>query len=199
MVSPSPQIRFLMGSQPNVHHKYFELARAKVIVFDPGHEPQGEKPVVKSDDHDNLWWCWRGTSPRLLSLISWTHHAKRHNIKALPHQDWKEYILFCLQAVNYLTSTHNEQCKTSQNLIKRQRQGPSADGKWLTQLIKLPGVRLNMASLSHHLQKGWDLLHISIVFFPHSPFCLWCIYYVDPYLFFFFHKGVYAHILMSTD
>lgn len=35
----------------------------------------------------------------------------------------------CLQAVNYLTSTHNEQCKTSQNLIKRQRRGPGTDGK----------------------------------------------------------------------
>lgn len=75
-------------------------------------------------------------------------------------------FFFCLQAVNYLTSTHNEQCKTSRNLIKRQRQGPSADGKWLTQLIKHPSVRLNMASLSHHLQKGWDPLHIYIFPFP---------------------------------
>lgn len=58
-------------------------------------------------------------------------------------------FFFCLQAVNYLTSTHNEQCKTSQNLIKRQWRGPSADGKWLTQLIKHRGVRLNMASQSH--------------------------------------------------
>lgn len=63
----------------------------------------------------------------------------------------------CLQAVNYLTSTHNEQCKTSQNLIKRQRRGPSADGKWLTQLIKHPSVGLNMASPSHHLRKRWEL------------------------------------------
>lgn len=75
-------------------------------------------------------------------------------------------FFFCLQAVNYLTSTHNEQCKTSRNLIKRQRQGPSADGKWLTQLIKHPSVRLNMASLSHHLEKGWDPLRISIFPFP---------------------------------
>lgn len=75
-------------------------------------------------------------------------------------------FFFCLQAVNYLTSTHNEQCKTSRNLIKRQRQRPIADGKWLTQLIKHPSVRLNMASLSHHLQKGWDPLHISIFPFP---------------------------------
>lgn len=57
-------------------------------------------------------------------------------------------LFFCLQAVNYLTSTHNEQCKTSQNLIKRQWRGPGADGKWLTQLIKHCGVRLNMASQS---------------------------------------------------
>lgn len=75
-------------------------------------------------------------------------------------------FVFCLQAVNYLTSTHNEQCKTSRNLIKRQRQGPSADGKWLTQLIKHPSVRLNMASLSHHLKYGWVPLHISIFPFP---------------------------------
>lgn len=74
-------------------------------------------------------------------------------------------FVFCLQAVNYLTSTHNEQCKTSRNLIKRQRQGPSADGKWLTQLIKHPSVKLNMASLSH-LKYGWVPLHISIFPFP---------------------------------
>lgn len=78
----------------------------------------------------------------------------------------RTFFFFCLQAVNYLTSTHNEQCKTSRNLIKRQRQGPSADGKWLTQLIKHPSVRLNMASLSHHLKYGWDPLHISIFPFP---------------------------------
>ena len=98
-----------------------------------------------------------------------TMQSEWHDIKVLPHQDWKVYIpfsfFFCLQAVNYLTSTHNEQCKTSQNLIKRQRQGPSADGKWLTQLIKHPSVRLNMASLSHHLKYGWDPLRISIFTF----------------------------------
>lgn len=63
------------------------------------------------------------------------------------------FPFFCLQAVNYLTSTHNEQCKTSQNLIKRQWRGPSADGKWLTQLIKHRGVRLNMASQSWRKKK----------------------------------------------
>lgn len=91
-----------------------------------------------------------------VSLHSSPGHAmrKRRDIKALPHQDWKGLHsffspFFCLQAVNYLTSTHNEQCKTSQNLIKRQWRGPSADGKWLTQLIKHRGVRLNMASQSH--------------------------------------------------
>lgn len=85
-------------------------------------------------------------------------------------------FFFCLQAVNYLTSTHNEQCKTSRNLIKRQRQGPSADGKWLTQLIKHPSVRLNMASLSHHLREGWDPLHISIFPFPFA--CRTCIAFI---------------------
>lgn len=72
----------------------------------------------------------------------------------------------CLEAVNYLTSTHNEQCKTSQNLIKRQRRVPGTDGKWLTQLIKHPSVRLNMATLSHHQRKRWELLCITIFPFP---------------------------------
>lgn len=160
----------------------------------------GEKKLVEKQMgqiHDNLSLlrlCSGGTSPRAFHLSP--GHALQsewHDIKALPHQDWKAYFFFfCLQAVNYLTSTHNEQCKTSQNLIKRQRQGPSADGKWLTQLIKHPSVRLNMASLSHHLKYGWDLLHISIF---SISLCLWniyFIYYVDLYLFYFFHKGIYV-------
>lgn len=133
----------------------------------------GEKKLIekqKGQIHDNLCplrLCRGGTSPWAFYLSP--GHAMQsewHDIKALPHQDWKTHFFFCLQAVNYLTSTHNEQCKTSQNLIKRQRQGPSADGKWLTQLIKHPSVRLNMASLSHHLKYGWDPLHISIFPFP---------------------------------
>lgn len=91
-----------------------------------------------------------------------------HDIKALPHKI-ESRTFSCLQAVNYLTSTHNEQCKTSRNLIKRQRQGPSADGKWLTLLIKQPSISLNMASLSYHLKYVWDPLDITI--FP-LPFCL---------------------------
>lgn len=94
-------------------------------------------------------------------------------------------LFFCLQAVNYLTSTHNEQCKTSQNLIKRQWRGPGADGKWLTQLIKHCGVRLNMASQSRPSakkkeKKGWDLLRNSIFHFLSCPRNISCIYYADP-------------------
>lgn len=104
-------------------------------------------------------------------------------------------FFFCLQAVNYLTSTHNEQCKTSRNLIKRQRQGPSADGKWLTQLIKHPSVRLNMASLSHHLQKGWYPLHISIFPFPFACGTIIAFIMLTPVYSASLHKGVY--VLMS--
>lgn len=101
-----------------------------------------------------------------LPLISWTCKVNDMILKHFLIKIESRTFLFCLQAVNYLTSTHNEQCKTSRNLIKRQRQGPSADGKWLTQLIKYPSVRLNMASLSHRLKYEWDPLHISIFPFP---------------------------------
>lgn len=131
----------------------------------------------------------------------WTSSTKRYDIKALPHQDWKEHIVFflCLQAVNYLTSTHNEQCKTSQNLIKRQRRGPGADGKWLTQLIKHPSVRLNMASPAHHLRKRWELLCITIFPFPLAPPSIYYIYYVDPCLFCCSRKDIYVHGLLLPD
>lgn len=101
-------------------------------------------------------------------------------------------LFFCLQAVNYLTSTHNEQCKTSLNLIKRQWQGPGADGKWLTQLIKHPSVRLNMCKPIPSSEKRMGStthFHFSI------SSCLWiiyCIYYVDLYLFCFSHGGIYV-------
>lgn len=72
------------------------------------------------------------------------------------------FFFSCLRAVSYLTSTHNEQCKTSRNLITRRRQGPSKDRKWLTQLIKHPTVRLNVASPSHQLQYGLHPFHIFI-------------------------------------
>lgn len=152
-------------------------------------------------NHDNLsWgWCWRGALSFLFSFICWTSSTKRYDIKALPHQDWKEHIVIflCLQAVNYLTSTHNEQCKTSQNLIKRQR--PGLDGKWLTQLIKHPSVRLNMASPSHHLRKKMGAVvhyHFSISF---SPWSIYYIYYVDPCLFCCSHKDIYVHVQLLPD
>lgn len=155
-------------------HTDSELSRARVSVFDSGHEPQGTTSLLKTRWAKFMitfppWgFCQGGTSPRVFhTSLGHAMQSEWHDIKALPHQDWKAYILFfCLQAVNYLTSTHNEQCKTSRNLIKRQRQGPSADGKWLTQLIKHPSVRLNTASLSHHLKYGWVPLHISIFPFP---------------------------------
>lgn len=70
----------------------------------------------------------------------------KHFLIKIKKHTFLSFFFLCLQAVNYLTSTHNEQCKTSKNLIKRQRQGPSADGKWLTQLIKHPRVRLKIPS-----------------------------------------------------
>lgn len=123
-------------------------------------------------------WCWRGTSLRspLSRLLDMPCKVNDTILKHFLIKIERRTFFFCLQAVNYLTSTHNEQCKTSRNLIKRQRQGPSADGKWLTQLIKHPSVRLNMASLSHHLREGWDPLHISIFPFPFA--CGTCIAFI---------------------
>ena len=43
-----------------------------------------------------LRWCWRGTSLPVSSRSSPGHamQSEWHDIKALPHQDWKAYILF---------------------------------------------------------------------------------------------------------
>ena len=191
--------------QSCVLHAYSELAGTKksvCLTLDTNLER--EKKLVEKPYRQKLMitpprWCWRGTSlPSPLSrLLDMPCKVNDTILKHFLIKIERRTFFFCLQAVNYLTSTHNEQCKTSRNLIKRQRQGPSADGKWLTQLIKHPSVRLNMASLSHHLREGWDPLHISI--FPFA--CGTCIAFISltPIYSAFFHKGIYVSLMPLSN
>lgn len=160
------------------------ISRSKSHVVWPWTRTAGKRGLVEnqmSQIDDNLLPLRFFSGD--FSLLSSPGHAVQsewHDIKALPHQDWKAYIHFCLQAVNYLTSTHNEQCKTSQNLIKKAETGPIADGKWLTQLIKHPSVRLNMQR-DYPIIWNIDGIHCTFQFF----YCL-------------FASGTFAALVMLT-
>lgn len=161
---PSLEIMLWIEFQSCVFHTFSEMSLGKCLRVWPWTWTSGRKGLLKPRRDVFMITPKPPENAVLVRYLSpspgYAMQSEWHDIKALPHQDWKAYnLFFCLQAVNYLTSTHNEQCKTSQNLIKRQRQGLSADGKWLTQLIKHPSIRLNMASLSQNLKKGWESLH----------------------------------------
>lgn len=111
--------------------QYFKLVWTEVSVFDRQHGEKACSTNQTGQIHDNLSPPRGGAGEVLLPIAScsWTCHARDTILKHFFSKTERSTFFFCLQAVNYLTSTHNEQCKTSQNLIKRQREEPSADGK----------------------------------------------------------------------
>ena len=68
----------------------------RVRLFDTGHEPErGKEKACWKADSPITFPLWGHVSPSLPLTSPW--HAMQsewHDIKALPHQDWKAYILF---------------------------------------------------------------------------------------------------------